>query len=157
MHALQLIYIHHGGLETAMSIGINAKSKSIELGLNNFKKLFFSFDDFPTRTLKHIASPIQNSACKRLNMYMRWMVRENRNGVDFGLWTKIKPSQLMCPLDIHSGRTARQLGILTRNVDDWKAVVELTERLKKMNPKDPIIYDFALYGTGLLNKSKQFS
>lgn len=152
--ALQYIYTQHGGLEQAMSAGITNKSKTIEAGLNNFKKIFFSLEDFPHRTMKHIAAPIQNSACKRLNMYLRWMVRENSKGVDFGLWSCIKPSQLMCPLDIHSGTTARQLGLLTRPQDDWKALEELMKVLRMFNDTDPVIYDFALYGTGILNKVK---
>ncbi|MBI3233787.1 MAG: TIGR02757 family protein [Bacteroidetes bacterium] len=153
IYALKHIYTQHGGLEKAMSAGMNNKSKTIETGLNQFKKLFFSLEDFPQRTMKHIASPEQNSACKRLNMYMRWMVRENKAGIDFGIWESISPSQLMCPLDIHSGTTARQLGLLKRPTDDWKAVLELMETLRLFNPQDPTLYDFALYGTGVLNKN----
>ena len=121
----------------------------MENGLNGFRELFFSLEDIPQRTLKHISSPQQNSACKRINMYLRWMVRSDKNGVDFGLWKKIKPSQLFCPLDLHVHRVAIKLNLLQREQSDWKAVLELTENLRKLDAKDPVRYDFALFGLGV--------
>ena len=114
--------------------------------MNGFRGTFFSLTDVPHRTMKHIASPIQNSACKRLCMYLRWMVRNDNNGVDFSIWKNIKPSQLMIPLDLHVQRTAHKLGLLTRTQSDWKAVEELTKNLRKYDKTDPVKYDFALFG-----------
>ncbi|OYU94548.1 MAG: TIGR02757 family protein [Bacteroidetes bacterium B1(2017)] len=142
-------YSKHSSLEDSFSKGINSKSESVEQGLINFRNYFFSLPDAPSRTQKHIASPAMGSACKRLNMYLRWMVRSPRKGVDFGLWTKIKPSQLVCPLDVHSGRVARKLGLLARTQDDWTAAMELTTNLKLLDAKDPVKYDFALFGMGV--------
>ena len=118
-----------------------------------FHELFFSLPVAPKRTQKHIATPARNSSCKRLNMFLRWMVRKDKKGVDFGLWKKIKPAQLLMPLDVHVERVGRQLGLLHRKQRDWKAVVELTENLKKFDPKDPVKYDYALFGQGVLDKN----
>ncbi|MEP6794785.1 MAG: TIGR02757 family protein, partial [Saprospiraceae bacterium] len=101
------------------------------------------------RTRKHIASPERKSACKRLNMYLRWMVRQDDKGVDFGLWKRISPSQLVIPLDLHVGNVARQLGLLDRKINDWQAAKELTDRLKEFDSMDPVKYDFALFGAGV--------
>ena len=131
---------------------LNDKLELVERALNSFSGYFFSLEEVPERTRKHIASPMKNSGCKRLNMYLRWMVRNDRKGVDFGIWKKIKPYQLYTPLDVHSGNTARQLGLLTRKQDDWKSVVELTNHLRKFDAKDPVKYDFALYGLGVFEK-----
>jgi uncharacterized protein (TIGR02757 family) len=120
--------------------------------LTGFYHYFFSLDDTPPRTYKHIASPEKNSSCKRLNMYLRWMVRKDDRGVDFGLWTRIRPSQLVCPLDVHVARVARRLGILTRTQTDWQAALELTEYLITLDREDPAKYDFALFGLGVMEK-----
>jgi uncharacterized protein (TIGR02757 family) len=101
------------------------------------------------RTRKHVATPERNSSCKRLNMFLRWMVRKDERGVDFGLWEKIKPSQLLMPLDVHVGRVARKMGLLERKQSDWKAVLELSEKMRQLDPSDPAKYDFALFGLGL--------
>jgi uncharacterized protein (TIGR02757 family) len=142
-------YSKNTSLEDAFTKGINSKSLNIEQGLINFHELFFSLEDFPDRTKKHISTPAGNSACKRLNMFLRWMVRKDHHGVDFGIWEKIKPSQLICPCDVHVDRVARKLGLITRKQTDWHTAVELTENLKVLNPKDPVKYDFALFSLGV--------
>lgn len=142
-------YKDHQSLETAFSSGIKKEDETVAGGLTFFRKLFFSLNDVPMRTLKHISSPAQNSACKRLNMYLRWMVRNDNAGVDFGLWKKIRSSQLVCPLDLHVQRVALLTGLLEREQADWKAALELTSNLKKWNAKDPVIYDFGLFGLGI--------
>ena len=115
-----------------------------------FHNNFFSIENAPTRTRKHIATPARNSACKRINMFLRWMVRSDDHGVDFGIWTQIKPSQLFIPLDVHVDRIARKLGLLHRKQSDWSAVVELTNNLRTLDPADPVKYDYALFGMGVL-------
>jgi uncharacterized protein (TIGR02757 family) len=149
---LQHWYEHHASLESAFTQHLCKKDATIERGLNGFRETFFSMKDVPHRTLKHIASPQQQSACKRINMYLRWMVRSDDKGVDFGIWKSIKPSQLVCPLDLHVQRVATKLGLLRRTQSDWKAAIELTESLRKLDPKDPVKYDFALFGLGVTNK-----
>lgn len=139
-------------LETAFSKYISSKNENIEAGLNGFYFSFFNaeiFKDYPARTKKHIASPAKKSACKRLNMFLRWMVRQNNHDVDFGLWKSINANQLVCPLDIHTARVARHLKLLNRKNNDWLAAVELTNNLKLMNKNDPVSYDFALFGLGI--------
>jgi uncharacterized protein (TIGR02757 family) len=122
----------------------------MEQMLNNFRVNFFSFTpDYPARTKKHIAAPIQKSACKRINMFLRWMVRNDTQGVDFGLWKNIKPNQLVCPIDVHVERVARKLGLIERKNLDWITAVELTEQLKTFDAQDPVKYDFALFGLGV--------
>ncbi|MBP7389097.1 MAG: TIGR02757 family protein, partial [Chitinophagales bacterium] len=118
--------------------------------LTGFHNYIFSLQDAPNRTRKHIATPERNSTCKRLNMFLRWMVRKDKNGVDFGIWKKIKPSQLLIPLDVHVDRTARKLGLIKRKQTDWQTVLELTENLKQFDLKDPVKYDFALFGLSVL-------
>ena len=145
-------YSKHKSLEEAFSNHILPKDKTVENGLIGFRNTFFSFDDVPQRTFKHVSSPLQNSACKRINMYLRWMVRKDNCGVDFGLWNNIKPSQLICPLDLHVHRVALKLNILEREQSDWKAAIELTENLRKMDAKDPVKYDFALFSLGIEEK-----
>jgi uncharacterized protein (TIGR02757 family) len=122
-------------------------SENIEDSLNYFRAYFFSLPH-PERVHKHIASPSKKSACKRLNMYLRWMVRKDDSGVDFGLWETIKPSILICPLDVHVNRVARHYGLLTRSQADWLSAVELTEKLREFDKEDPVKYDFALFGLG---------
>jgi uncharacterized protein (TIGR02757 family) len=128
---------------------------NVESGLAGFHNLFFSLDDAPHRTKKHIATPVRKSTCKRINMYLRWMVRKDKNGVDFGLWNRIKPAQLLCPLDVHVDRVARKLGLIKRQQTDWQTVLELTDNLKTFDPADPVKYDFALFGIGVLDKDKR--
>lgn len=125
---------------------------TVEQGLNYFQNNFFLSPDAPKRTRKHIPSPIQKSACKRLNMYLRWMVRNDKKGVDFGIWSKIQPKDLICPLDLHVERTARMLHLLEREKPDWKAALELTSNLKRLDPDDPVKYDFALFGISIEEK-----
>jgi len=139
-------------LEDAFAKHLKPTDTNIENALNGFRQLFFSLPYFPERTQKHISSPIQNSACKRLCMYLRWMVRSDEFGVDFGLWKGISPAILSCPLDIHSGNVARKLGLLARTQNDWRAVTELTNKLKEYDPADPVKYDFALFGLGVFEK-----
>lgn len=125
---------------------------TVEEGLNYFNRYFFSLPDAPQRTQKHIPGPHRKSACKRLNMYLRWMVRDDNNGVDFGLWKTISPKDLICPLDLHVERTAKKLGLLTRDKPDWQAALELTENLRQLDPLDPVKYDFALFGVSIEEK-----
>ena len=120
--------------------------------LHQFHNYFFSFPDAPARTKKHIATPIKGSTCKRLNMYLRWMVRKDNKGVDFGIWNRIKPSELICPIDLHVARVAKRFQLLDRTKIDWQAGLELTQYLKTLDPKDPVKYDFALFGLGVIEK-----
>lgn len=123
-----------------------------EKALNYFRSYFFSLEDFPPRTIKHISSPIQKSTCKRLNMFLRWMVRKDNCGVDFGLWNTIPTSALICPCDVHVDRVSRRLGLITRKQTDWLTAVELTDKLKELDSNDPVKYDFALFGLGVEEK-----
>ncbi len=118
-------------------------------GLEAFRSYFFSLPDFPHRTKKHVSSPSQKSTCKRLNMFLRWMVRQDNCGVDFGIWNRIKPADLICPLDLHVDRVARKLLLITRKQTDWQTALELTARLREFDPADPVKYDFALFGLGI--------
>lgn len=121
-------------------------------GLGGFRSYFFSLPDHPHRTMKHISSPSQKSTCKRLNMFLRWMVRKDNCGVDFGIWNKIKPAELIIPCDLHVDRVARSLKLITRKQTDWQTAVELTECLREFDPDDPVKYDFALFGLGIEEK-----
>ena len=152
---LNFWYTQNESLETAFSNHLLPKDINIENALNGFRNTFFSLPDVSLRTMKHIASPIQNSACKRLCMYLRWMVRNDNNGVDFGIWKNINPSQLMIPLDLHVQRTAIQLGLLSRTQSDWKAVLELTKNLSKLDKNDPVKYDYALFGLSVMPNFNQ--
>lgn len=122
----------------------------VEDGLKKFHDQFFSLPDFPRRTIKHVSTPARKSACKRLNMYLRWMVRQDTNGVDFGIWKKITPAQLVCPCDVHVERVARKLKLLRRKQMDWQTALELTANLRRLDPHDPVKYDFALFGLGVM-------
>ena len=151
MKALQNIYKMHGGLEKVFLPSSNNGETTLN-AITNFRKIFFSIEH-PHRTGKHISNPAENSSAKRLCMYLRWMVRNDKRGVDFGIWkSSLLPSHLMCPLDVHSGNVARKLGLLKRTQNDWKAVEELTASLKKFDSKDPVKYDFALFGLGVFEK-----
>lgn len=147
---LQWYYRGHHSLEDAFSRHLTKHSGTVEPALRGFHELFFSLDNAPQRTRKHIATPARNSSCKRLNMFLRWMVRQDDKGVDFGLWTQIRPRQLLMPLDVHVDRVARKYGLIDRKQTDWKTVLELTERLRAFEPEDPVKYDFALFGLGVL-------
>lgn len=146
VHFFHQHYSKHNSLETAFfpNTGMTA-----EEGLNHFKNYFFSFEHLK-RTEKHISSPQQKSSCKRLNMFFRWMVRKDNCGVDFGIWNNLSPSQLICPLDVHVSRVARQLRLLKRKQDDWEAALELTAHLRNLDEQDPVKYDFALFSMGIL-------
>jgi len=133
--------------ENAFAKAIKPTDLTIKNGLISFHELFFGLPDAPQRTRKHIPTPLRKSSCKRLNMFLRWMVR--KGNVDFGIWSQIKPSQLLMPLDVHVERMAHQLGLLQRKQRDWKAVEELTNNLRKIDPVDPVRFDFALFGLGL--------
>lgn len=142
-------YTHYSSLEDAFLIGeIDDKPLIMKQRLINFKEYFFSLDYAPERTKKHISSPIKNSTCKRINMFLRWMVRQNSD-IDFGIWQKMKPSELIMPIDLHVSRVARKLGLLERSKDDWLAAEALTEILKIFEPQDPVKYDIALFGAGV--------
>ncbi|WP_276346711.1 TIGR02757 family protein [Daejeonella sp. JGW-45] len=125
------------------------RSHAVEDSLNYFRGYFFSLPDFPRRTIKHVSSPQQKSTCKRLNMFLRWMVRNDGRGVDFGIWKSIKPSDLICPTDLHVERVARKLKLITRKQVDWQTAMQLTENLRRFDPADPVKYDFALFGLGI--------
>ena len=144
---LQNHYRDHNSLEDAFLV--RGEFKDIESSLIHFREYFFDHPYAPQRTTKHIASPARKSTCKRLNMFLRWMVRKDDKGVDFGLWDLIPSSALMMPMDVHVERVARHLGILTRKQRDWQTVVELTENLRQFDPEDPVKYDFALFGMGV--------
>lgn len=131
---------------------ISQSGNVVEAGLNSFYKYFFSLEDSPARTVKHIASPQKGSTCKRINMFLRWMIRKDDSGVDFGIWKKIKPSQLICPIDVHVARVARHFKLLDRKATDWQAAVELTANLRTLDETDPVKYDFALFGLGVMEK-----
>lgn len=145
MKSLQNIYINFGGLENVFV------ANDLPSGIIKFREIFFALEH-EKRTEKHVANLLKNSSCKRLCMFLRWMVRKDEFGVDFGIWNVFKPSQLYCPLDVHTGNTGRMLGILKRSQDDWKAVEELTSGLREFDPVDPVKYDFSLFGFGIENK-----
>ena len=145
---LQHHYQKYSSLETAFTM----HGTSMEEMLAGFHHYFFSLEHTPARTKKHIATPERNSSCKRLNMFMRWMVRKDSKGVDFGLWSAISPAQLVCPLDVHVARVARHFELLTRTQTDWTAAIELTNNLRTLDPDDPVKYDFALFGLGVFEK-----
>lgn len=141
-------YSKNKTLETAFS----RHGKTAEEMLTGFHHYFFSLEHVPARTKKHIATPERKSSCKRLNMFLRWMVRQDDKGVDFGIWKKISPSQLICPIDVHVSRVAKRLNILERKQTDWQAALELTNYLRTLDCNDPVKYDFALFGLGVMEK-----
>ena len=152
VHFLSWYYKRFESLEDAFLIGQTGQTDSMESILTRFHEYFFSLPDAPSRTKKHIATPVRKAACKRINMYLRWMVRDDDKGVDFGLWKRIKPAQLICPCDLHVDRVGRKLGLITRKQTDWQTALELTERLREFDPVDPVKYDFALFGLGVEEK-----
>ena len=147
--ALKNIYLNKGGLEAVFAGSVT--ETSTQPAISKFKELFFSLP-YPERTTKHVSDQANGSAAKRINMFLRWMVRNDGCGVDFGLWKSISPSQLSCPLDLHSGNVARKLGLLTRTQNDAKALAELDFNLRQMDRMDPVKYDFALFGLGIFEK-----
>lgn len=142
-------YERHESLEEAFLMGLKPEDESVENALIAFEEYFTSLEFFPARTRKHIASPKRKSACKKLNMFLRWMVRDDKQGVDFGIWKNIRTNQLLMPLDVHVERQARILGLISRKQSDFKTVLELTKNLKKFDNDDPVKYDFALFGMGV--------
>lgn len=151
LHALQRIYKYEGGLENTISRAFANEKLIPGSGWNKFKTQFFSEDHLP-RSRKHLPDPMMGSAAKRMNMFLRWMVRKDDQGVDFGIWNTMKPADLYIPLDVHTSRVGRKLGLLQRKQDDWRAVIELTDALKRIEPRDPISLDYALFGLGAFEK-----
>ena len=149
MFGLQNIYKKHGGLETVFAK--NQDLDHLQSSISEFKKVFFEIEHLQ-RTQKHISDPMNNSAAKRINMFLRWMIRDDNKGVDLGIWKTISTSKLSCPLDVHSGNVARKLHLLTRKQNDGKALLELDTNLRKLDPQDPVKYDFALFGLGVFEK-----
>ena len=146
---LKTIYKHHKGMESVLKPSIG--DVNYQNSIANFKQIFFELSH-ESRTEKHISNPLKNSAAQRIHMFLRWMVRNDSTGVDFGLWKTHSPAFLSCPLDVHSGNVARKLGILTRKQNDWKAVYELDTKLRAFDKNDPVKYDFALFGLGVFEK-----
>lgn len=150
IHFFKYFYQKNNSLEDAFLYPKGQKKPfEIETALTHFHTLFFSLEEALLRTQKHIATPARNSACKRLNMYLRWMVRKDANGVDFGIWERLSPADLICPLDLHVERVARKIGFITRKQTDWQTAMELTQKLRELDAHDPVKYDFALFGLGL--------
>jgi len=145
VRAIQHIYTNKGGLE---ELFLSMNSYGASHAIRQFRNAALEVPHFK-RSEKHLANPDSGSAAKRINMFLRWMVRSDDRGVDFGIWKKISSSSLICPLDVHSGRVARRLGLLERKANDWKAAEELTRNLRKFDPQDPVRYDFALFGIGV--------
>lgn len=145
-------YQRHHSLESAFTRGLQPGDLDTTGVLNGFYGYFFESSDVPARTRKHIAAPFKNSTCKRLSMYLRWMVRQDSRGVDFGLWKTISPAQLVVPIDLHVARVARRFGLLHRDSVDWQAALELTTLLRRLDPADPAKFDFALFALGVVEK-----
>lgn len=155
LYFIEFLKFHYAGndsLETAFSQWMQAGEQTTERALDGFYRYFFSLEDTPLRTHKHIASPEKNSSCKRLNMFLRWMIRKDNKRVDFGIWKLISQTQLICPIDLHVARVAKRFGLVTRNQTDWQAALELTNHLRKLDKNDPVKYDFALFGLGVVEK-----
>ncbi|MFC4873771.1 TIGR02757 family protein [Negadavirga shengliensis] len=145
-------YKEHDSLEEAFTSGWNEEDNIMEKLLAGFHDYFFRLPHAPQRTRKHIATPVRKAACKRINMFLRWMVRKDSGGVDFGIWKKIRPYQLICPCDLHVDRVARRLGLIRRKQTDWLTAMELTKNLRLLDAEDPVKYDFALFGMGVMEK-----
>lgn len=150
IRSLRNIYLKHQGMEKVFTSAFEQK-QDIKIAIAGFRKVFFEITHFP-RSEKHISNPLKDSACKRINLFLRWMVRNDGRGVDFGLWKGIPASKLYCPLDVHTGNTSRALGLIQIKQNNWKAVEELTEMLKKFDANDPVKYDFSLFGLGIYDK-----
>ncbi|MCH7411682.1 TIGR02757 family protein [Belliella sp. DSM 111904] len=145
-------YKNYDSLESAFLIGYEQGVDVMEKLLSNFHEFFFQLEEAPSRTRKHIATPKRKAACKRINMFLRWMVRKDDAGVDFGIWNNIHASQLICPCDLHVDRVGRKLGLISRKQTDWLTALELTQKLREFDPMDPVKYDFALFGLGVEEK-----
>ena len=150
VRSLKNIYLNHGGLSGVFKAHSNKTDDNLAASITHMKKIFYSLPR--PRTTKHLPDPLANSSAKRINMFLRWMIRHDKCGVDFGLWKFIEPSQLSIPLDVHTGNVARKLGLLKRKQSDWKAVAELTSMLRTFDSSDPVKYDFALFGLGVFEK-----
>jgi uncharacterized protein (TIGR02757 family) len=150
LKAIKNIYLLHGGLESVFNEQI-IKRRSIKDAIIHFREVFLELPHH-FRTRKHLADPAKNASAKRINMFLRWMVRKDKCGVDFGIWNTIHPSMLFCPLDVHTGNVSRKLGLISRKANDWKSVEELTKNLRSFDPDDPVKYDFALFGLGVHEK-----
>ena len=148
IRSLKSIYSKYDSLEDVFLLGVQKSDSNLKNAIHHFKQEFFA-TPYEKRTQKHVADPMKGSSAKRINMYLRWMCRPNDKGVDFGIWNRIPTSILSCPLDVHSGRNARQLGLLKRTQNDWRAVEELDATLRKFDPEDPVKYDYALFGLGI--------
>ncbi len=151
LYFIEFFKFHYSKYES-LEDAFTPHGESVKKMLTGFHHYFFSLEDIPSRTRKHIATPEKYSTCKRLNMFLRWMVRKDDKGVDFGIWENISPKMLICPIDLHVGRVARRLGILQRKQTDWQAAIELTEYLRTLDKDDPVKYDFALFGLGVMEK-----
>ena len=149
---LKYHYTRSDSLETAFTQWMRPGDVTTENALRGFYHYFFSLPHAPQRTRKHIATPDKKSTCKRLNMFLRWMVRKDKAGVDFGIWKKIKPSQLICPIDLHVARVAQRFNLVHRKQVDWLTALVLTEQLKRFDPIDPVKYDFALFSLGVAER-----
>jgi uncharacterized protein (TIGR02757 family) len=149
---LRFHYTKHASLETAFTLHFDAGEDNTAKALTGFHDYFFSLEDVPHRTKKHIATPAKKSTCKRLNMFLRWMVRNDNCGVDFGLWKNISPAQLICPIDLHVARVAKRFNLIQRKQIDWETGVELTNYLRLLDASDPVKYDFALFGLGVIEQ-----
>src|SRR5690606_31513694 len=152
IHFFSRFYKEQNSLEAAFCIEWMDSPEIMGRLLTNFHEQFYQDQEAQQRTRKHIATPKRKAACKRINMFLRWMVRQDKNGVDFGIWEKIKPYQLICPCDLHVDRVGRKLGLITRKQTDWLTALELTENLRQFDPIDPVKYDFALFGLGVTEK-----
>ena len=150
VYFLHRYYCKNQSLESLFLPGRDAST--VEKGLIRFHNRFFGLEAAPQRTKKHIPTPLRKSTCKRLNMFLRWMVRKDEKGVDFGIWDHIKPAQLICPVDLHVDRVARKMGLISRKQTDWLTALELTENLRTMDPEDPVKYDFSLFGLGVIER-----
>ena len=157
LYFMSFLKFHYSKKNSLESAFFNANTildagNMVEDSLNSFYRYFFSLEDPPQRTRKHIAAPQNKSTCKRLNMFLSWMVRTDKCGVDFGIWKKCSPAELICPLDVHVARVARSLHLLERKVNDWTAATELTRTLRTLDEDDPVKYDFALFALGVVEK-----
>lgn len=151
VESLSQYYKKHDSLEQAfLSNHPPASDLTIEAGLMNFHDVFFGLPDYPKRTVKHVSTPARKSACKRLCMYLRWMVRQDDKGVDFGVWKNLSPAQLVCPCDVHVERVGRKLKLIKSKQLNWQTALELTSNLRSLDPLDPVKYDFALFGLGII-------
>ena len=152
VHFFKNYYSQHHSLEDAFARFLQSDSPHVGAALAGFYELFFADADAPARSRKHIATPARQSACKRINMFLRWMVRQDEAGVDFGLWQRISPAQLICPCDVHVLRVAEKLGLLQEAKNSWQTALQLTEKLRSFDKQDPVKYDFALFGLGVMDK-----